>query len=92
MIYNILVWLVIAVIIYFLYTNNQKKKAALAEALRLKQEKERQIEIDYKQSLKGTDKALALELGRMYYGNKREGQALTIYDEQALTNDLSTMK
>lgn len=52
----------------------------------------KKIEDDYRESLRGTDKAKALELGRKYYAMNRPDKKLTMYDEQALTNDLSTMK
>jgi hypothetical protein len=61
----------------FLYNANQKKI--------------KQIKKDYDIILKGTDKRAALEAGRKYYKSVRGGQ-LSIYDEQALTNDISTMK
>jgi hypothetical protein len=50
----------------------------------------KQLKIKYDQAIKNKDKALALELGRKYYSALRMGQ-LTIYDEQAITNDLSTI-
>lgn len=46
--------------------------------------------IAYHQALKDGNRALALELGRHYYSLMRDGN-LTIYDEQAITNDLSTI-
>lgn len=45
----------------------------------------------YHEALKGNDKRLALETGRAYYSALRKGKTLTMYDEQAITNDLSTM-
>ncbi len=45
----------------------------------------------YSQAIKKGEKALALDLGRQYYAKLRGG-ILTIYDEQAITNDLSTIK
>lgn len=45
----------------------------------------------YHSLLKGSDKRAALEAGRSYYSALRKGKTLTIYDEQAITNDLSTM-
>jgi hypothetical protein len=44
----------------------------------------------YNEALKGTDKKAALDAGREYYSELRRGK-LTIYDEQAIANDLSTM-
>ncbi len=46
---------------------------------------------DYVEALSGGDKKRALDAGRLYYKHLRGGR-LTIYDEQAITNDLSTMK
>ena len=50
-----------------------------------------QIESDYYDALKCSDKAEALRLGRIYYGSLREDGNVTIYDEQAITNDLNSM-
>ena len=46
---------------------------------------------EYEASLKGTDKEKALKAGRAYYSALRSG-SLTIYDEQAIANDLHSMK
>jgi len=46
---------------------------------------------NYEMALRGTDKAAALQAGRKYYSFLRGGR-LTIYDEQAIANDISTMK
>jgi hypothetical protein len=46
----------------------------------------------YQKALSGSDKRLALNAGRNYYSRLRGGGILTIYDEQAISNDLSTMK
>ena len=46
----------------------------------------------YDELLKGSDKRAALEAGRAYYSALRKPKALTIYDEQAISNDLTTMK
>lgn len=61
--------------------------AGVAKRNRLKQLKE-----NYDNALKGTDKRVALETGRAYYSALRGDGKLTIYDEQAITNDLSAMK
>ena len=45
----------------------------------------------YQQALKSGNKRDALTAGRAYYAKKRGGK-LTLYDEQALTNDLATME
>ena len=44
----------------------------------------------YQLAIKSGNKRDALAAGRAYYAKARGGK-LTIYDEQALTNDLSTM-
>lgn len=46
---------------------------------------------EYKQALEGTDKRHALKAGRAYYGSLRKGKTLTVYDEAAISNDLSIM-
>jgi len=46
----------------------------------------------YDAALLGKDKKVALELGREYYRALRDGNPITTYDEQAIANDLSTMK
>jgi uncharacterized protein (UPF0333 family) len=45
----------------------------------------------YEQALTGNNKRAALDAGRIYYGALRENKTLTVYDEQAIANDLSTM-
>jgi hypothetical protein len=45
---------------------------------------------EYEQSLKSGDKSAALESGRIYHSYLRAG-SLSIYDEQAIANDLSVM-
>jgi hypothetical protein len=55
---------------------NSKKKKELWDA--------------YQQAIYSGNKRDALDKGRAYYSKLRGGK-LTIYDEQALTNDLSTM-
>lgn len=45
----------------------------------------------YQQALKAGDKQKALNAGRTYYAAVRGGK-LSIYDEQALNNDLQAMK
>jgi hypothetical protein len=49
------------------------------------------LRVEYEEALKGTDKRAALEAGRKYYAELRYGR-LTIYDEQAIANDINTMK
>lgn len=45
----------------------------------------------YEDSLTQGNKAEALKLGRAYYSSKKGGGELSITEEQALSNDLSTM-
>jgi len=66
---------------YFLGYKPQKQKAI--KLIELKNQ--------YDEALRGNDKTTALQLGRLYYGTLRDGQ-LSIYDEQAISNDLATMK
>lgn len=47
---------------------------------------------EYEIALEGFDKKIALDAGRKYYSALRKDTKLTIYDEQAITNDLMTMK
>ena len=49
------------------------------------------LRIAYEEALAGTDKADALEKGRDYYRAQRGDGSLTVYDEQAIANDLETM-
>lgn len=53
-------------------------------------ERNEKIESAYRKALKGTDRDKALQAGREYYSMLRKGK-LTMYDEQALNNDLNTM-
>jgi len=74
-----IVALIVAVIIMgILIANSSGKKIAT-------------LKLDYEKSLKGDNKKAALNAGRSYYSALRSGKTLTIYDEQAITNDLSTM-
>lgn len=68
--------LLIAMVAYYIHSSH-KRIATLKER--------------YEASLSGTDKRVALDAGRSYYSSLRKGKTLTIYDEQAITNDLSTM-
>lgn len=56
-----------------------------------KQNTIKRLRAAYDAALRGTDKRKALEAGRAYYKALRGKQTLTIYDEQAITNDLMTM-
>ena len=74
----------IGIFIFLIYIGTQinKRKQAEQESLRK----------NYAEALKGTDKEMALMFGRAYYRSLRKPKELTIYDEQAIANDLSTMK
>ncbi|RYZ51273.1 MAG: hypothetical protein EOP49_12115 [Sphingobacteriales bacterium] len=50
-----------------------------------------QLKEMYENALKSGDKQNALQVGRRYYSSMRGGE-LSIYDEQAIANDLSAMK
>lgn len=89
--FNVFLLVVLSGALYFMIRKHQKEKAEHDELIRKNQEFANDLERAYRTALRGTDRIKALELGRQYYSNKRGG-ALTIYDEQALTNDLSTMR
>ena len=71
---------IIAVIIIAIVLNNKNKAHKLA-----------QLKLAYEQLLKGNNKTAALRAGRAYYSALRKAKVLTMHDEQAITNDLSTM-
>jgi hypothetical protein len=73
-------FLVIIAIVFALIFMSNNAKAKELEAL--KQE--------YDRALLSGDKKAALTAGRNYYSRLRNGK-LTIYDEQAITNDLTAM-
>ncbi|MDB5203276.1 MAG: hypothetical protein JWQ27_2685 [Ferruginibacter sp.] len=52
---------------------------------------EAQLKQEYQAAIAAGDRTRALELGRKYY-SKLRGGVLSIYDEQAIANDLSTIK
>jgi hypothetical protein len=72
--------LIIAIIIIGLVASSSNKTKKIQE-----------LKLAYDRSLKGENKKVALDAGRIYYSALRKDKALTIYDEQAITNDLSTM-
>lgn len=78
---ELFITLIVIVIVVTAFVSGSNSKSKKLEALKL----------DYERSLKGTNKKTALDAGRAYYSALREKQVLTIYDEQAITNDLSTM-
>ncbi len=65
--------------IYFFLKSSKKEQAITSE-----------IKLKYEKAIKDGNKVLALTLGRQYYSRLRGGK-LSIYDEQAITNDLSTI-
>ena len=87
------VLVIITIVIFFMIwtqINISKNKKAYKDS----------IKNDYFKALKGTNKQLALELGRKYYESLHEnGYGNSVYtnimiaaDEQKLANDISTMK
>ena len=57
-----------------------------------KSNKLKELKENYDNALRGTDRKTALDAGRAYYSALRKDSKLTIYDEQAIINDLSAMK
>lgn len=80
LIQQLFTWAFIGLIIYLLYQRSQDKKATTQALYE-----------DYQDALKSGNKTRALQAGRAYYSHIRKGK-LTIYDEQAIANDLSTMR
>ena len=60
-------------------------------ALRDKGRHAQKLKAEYDEALKSGDRGRALQAGRAYYAALRTGSTLTIYDEQAIANDLKTM-
>lgn len=79
----IFVGVLFAIAFIFIYFYLKSKAKQKNEAALLK--------IQYDKAIKDGNKVLALELGRKYY-SKLRGGILSIYDEQAITNDLSILK
>lgn len=73
----------IGIVIFILWHFEKARKNKIEEAKR--------IYILYQDALKRKDKAEALGLGRKYYAMLRRRNRLTIYDEQAITNDLNSI-
>lgn len=71
--------LIAIVLIIAVYFNVRKNKAL------------QRLWNEYQIALRGSDRRKALDAGRKYYSRLRGG-SLTTYDEQAIANDLSTMK
>lgn len=74
-----LIFIIIAIAIAAIVNENRKQKHLMELWQR------------YNQLLRGSDKRAALQAGRAYYSALRKGLTLTIYDEQAIANDLATM-
>jgi uncharacterized pyridoxamine 5'-phosphate oxidase family protein len=74
---SFLVVIVAGIGIYFYVTARAKKLKELKE--------------EYDNALCGADKKRALNAGRAYYAFLRKKKILTIYDEQAISNDLQSM-
>lgn len=66
--------------------------AAIAASSEAKSDELKKLKEKYDSDLSGPNKREALNSGRAYYGHLRKGKGLTIYDEQAIANDISTMK
>jgi len=89
----VIVFLLFSVCRFFVFLDD------IAEESLQKAEEERQKEEDYiktikeayENALKNKNKSLALKLGREYYSSLRADGRLTIYDEQAIQNDLLSM-
>ena len=68
--------------------------AFVARVIHVAQQKSnrtKELKAEYEAALNSGDKKAALEAGRAYYSFQREDGKLTIFDEQAITNDLSVM-
>jgi hypothetical protein len=68
--------------VFFLFKKEQAKRKAAIKILKDK----------YDAAIKSGDKQEALVCGRKYYAALRDGKRLTIYDEQAISNDLAAVK
>jgi hypothetical protein len=76
--------LIVSLILYvrnYFEKKKKEKKDKITQALK----------VIYYESLKGSDKKLALDNGRLYYASLREDGKLSIYDESAIANDIATM-
>lgn len=74
----ILILIIAVIVIAIAMANSSAKKLA-------------ELKRRYEGALRGSDKRLALDCGRAYYSALRKKKMLTIYDEQAISNDLTTM-
>jgi hypothetical protein len=86
--FTIFIVVIACIIGFILYTglNDAKKNLMLADELKSQ----------YQKALQDKNKQLALQLGRQYYTALRKTSIfgngrLTIYDEQAITNDIASI-
>lgn len=73
-------WIIIAIVVVvaiWMGIEAEKAKAVLKK--------------NYELALQGNNKQQALAAGRAYYSSIRKDKKLTIYDEQAIANDISVM-
>lgn len=88
----ILVILLILGAVSALNPSAPKEDAWTKHAREFRIEKTQKLLSEYKEALAGSNKQNALQRGRAYYAYVRDNGQLTIYDEQALANDLAAMK
>lgn len=90
----IAVILVAGIVFYFLYRANRRREG-IVEPIKTFEQKEIEFDAElrheYSSALQSGDKEKALALGKKYYQSLRGGEP-TSEDEQAIFNDLSTMK
>lgn len=87
---DILITIVLFVSVIYAFFSYRKVTLKLeSDALIAKQKVE--IAAKYRDALNSGNKSDALSLGRQYYASLRDDGVLTIYDEQALANDLLAM-
>lgn len=84
---------------YLIYTDVRRRKKATEALIEFsKFEEENRLKLadeiyqEYQRAIKSGNKMEALSLGRDYYRTLREDETLSIYDEQAIANDLSVMR
>lgn len=63
----------------------------LVKMTRSQKQKSAQLKQAYDEAIRSGDRAKALQAGRLYYASFRPGSRLTLYDEQAINNDLQVM-
>jgi hypothetical protein len=90
LIFWILIVLVIVLLCYYASGKSAENTEHAAALLRLQKDREL-LRVQYERSLREHDKRTALDAGRAYRSALRSDGVLTIYDEQAIANDLSTM-